>query len=89
MFKINQKQLNVKVSEKRSYQSFCRIHGELPIFISQKVNLAKKLVENAHIITIQGRLILRMAKIRSERWVTRLQQLVNKTEKSCVEGISS
>ena len=55
----------------------------------KKSVLAEKLVENAHIITIQGRLILRMARIRSERWVTRLQQLVNKTEKSCVEGISS
>ena len=55
----------------------------------KKSVLAEKLVENAHIITIQGRLILRMAKIRSERWVTRLQQLVNKIEKSCVEVISS
>ena len=32
-FKINQKQLNVKVSEEGLYQYFGRIHGEHPIFI--------------------------------------------------------
>ena len=54
-FKINQKLLNVKVSEEGLYHYFGRIQGEHPIFIPKESVLAEKLVEEAHILTIHGR----------------------------------
>ena len=42
-FKINQKQLNVKVSEEGLYRCFGIIQSELPLFIPKKSVLAEKL----------------------------------------------
>ena len=65
-FKINQKQLNVKVSEQGLYQCFGRIQGQHPIFIPKRVSTSRKIVEEAHILTIHGEVTLKMTKIRSE-----------------------
>lgn len=45
--------------------------------------LAEKLVKEVHILTIHGGVTLTMAKISSEYWFPRLQQLVKKTNKKC------
>ena len=80
-FKINKKQRNVKVSEKGLYQCFGRIQSEHPILIPKESVPAEKLVEEAHILTIRVGVTLTMAKIRSEYWIPRLQELVKKTIK--------
>ena len=82
-FKINQKELNVQMSEVGLYQCFGRIQGELPIFIRNESGLAEILVEEAHILTIQGGVTLTMAKIRSGYRIQSLRKLVNKTIKKC------
>ena len=76
---VNKKQSNMKVREEGLYQCFDRIQGEYAIFIPKESILAKKLVDEAHILTIHGGVRLTMAKIRSEYWMPSLRQLVMKT----------
>ena len=85
MLKTNQKQLNVKVNEEGLDQCFGRIQGEHPILIPKESVLPDKLVEEAHILTINAGVALTMAKIRSEYWIPSLQQLVKKIIKKCYE----
>ena len=82
-FKINRKQLNVKVNEEGFYQCFGRMQDEHPIFISKDSILSEKLVKEAHILTIHRGVTLTMIKIRSEYWIPSLRQVVKKTIKKC------
>ena len=51
MFKINQIQLYVKVSEEVLYQCFSRIPIGYLIFIPKELALTEKVVKEAHIST--------------------------------------
>ena len=44
--------------------------------------LAKKIVEDAHIRTLHGRVNLTMAEVRREYWIPRLQSLTKKVRKA-------
>ena len=83
--RLNQKQLNAKVTVEGLYQCFGRIQGEHPIFIPVESGVVEKLVEKAHILTIRGGVTLTMAKIRSEYCITSLGVLVKKTIKKCYQ----
>ena len=63
----------MKVSEVGLYPCFSRIQGEHPIFILNESVLAEKLVEEAHILTINGTVVLTMTKVRSEYWIPSLR----------------
>ena len=63
----------MKMSAVGLYPCFGRMPGEHPIFILKESVLAEKLVEEAHIITINGGVALTMAKIRSEYWIPSLR----------------
>ena len=56
----------MKVDEEVLYQCFGRIQDDRAIFIPKVSILAEKLDEEAHILTVHGRVTLTMIKIRSE-----------------------
>ena len=53
------------------------------MFIPNKSLLAEKLVEEAHLQTIQGGVTLTMARIRDQYWIPTLRQLVKRIIKRC------
>ena len=80
-FKIDQKKINVKVSEEKLYQCFGKILVKLPIFLLKGSVYTEKLVEETHILTIHWGVTLTMAKVRSECRIPSLRQLLKKTIK--------
>ena len=60
------------------YLCLGRIQGDYPVFIPKKSLLAEKLVEEAHLPTIHGRVTLAMTKIRDQYWIPTLKQLVKR-----------
>ena len=80
-FKIDQKKINVKVSEEKLYQCFGKILVKLPIFLLKGSVFTEKLVEETHILTIHWGVTLTMAKVRSECRIPSLRQLLKKTIK--------
>jgi hypothetical protein len=51
---------------------------KLPIYLPDSSLFAVKLVEEAHMKTLHGGVILTMAKIRENYWIPRLRRLVKK-----------
>ena len=77
-FEISRQQLNLKMNREGIYKCLGRIQGDCPVFIPKKSLLAEKLVEEAHLPTIHGRVTLTMTKIRDQYWIPTLKQLVKR-----------
>ena len=60
-----------------------RIQGEFPVYLPDTHLFTRKVVEEAHRVTLHGGVGLTMAKVRSLYWVPRLRRLVKKVRKSC------
>lgn len=60
-----------------------RIQGEYPIYLPDTHLFSRRVVEEAHLITLHGGVGLTMAEVRSRYWVPRLRRLVKKIRKSC------
>ena len=61
-----------------------RVQGKVPIYLPDNALFTLKLVEEAHLQTLHGGVILMMAKIRENYWIPRLRRLVKKSRKACL-----
>ena len=71
------------MNQEGTYECHGRIQGDYPVLIQNKSLLAEKLVEEAHVQTIHGRVTLTMAKTRDQYWIPTFRQLVKRIIKRC------
>ena len=76
-------QLNVQEDADRVLRCYGRVQGKVPIYLPDNALFTLKLVEEAHLQTLHGGVILTMAKIRENYWIPRLRRLVKKSRKGC------
>ena len=76
-------QLNLQADADEILKCKGRVQGQLPIYLPDSSLFAVKLVEEAHMKTLHGGVILTMAKIRENYWIPRLRRLVKKSRKGC------
>lgn len=76
-------QLNIQADTNSILKCRGRVQGKLPIYLPHSSLFSVKLVEEAHIATLHGGVILTMAKIRGKFWIPRLRRLVKKSQKGC------
>ena len=80
----NQKEcLNLQVNSNGLYECRGRIQGHYPVFIPRDSLLAEKIVQDAHLRTIHGGVIMTMAEVRQCYWIPKLRSLVKKVRKNC------
>ncbi|XP_046863151.1 uncharacterized protein LOC124456887 [Xenia sp. Carnegie-2017] len=60
-----------------------RIHGHYPVYLSDKHLFTTKLVEDAHLQTLHGKVGMTMARVRERNCVPRLRQLTHRIIKAC------
>ena len=60
-----------------------RIQGQYPLYIPQRSILAEKIVHEAHKRTMHGGVILTMAPVRQNYWITKLLQLKKRIIRYC------
>ena len=60
-----------------------RIEGEYPIYLPDTHIFSRRVVEEAHLLTLHGGIGITMAKFRSKYWIPRLRRLVRKVCKNC------
>ncbi|CAB4034382.1 Hypothetical predicted protein, partial [Paramuricea clavata] len=60
-----------------------RIEGDYPVYLPTNTVFAKKVVEQAHIITLHGGVPATMAEVRERYWVPRLRRLVKPIRSNC------
>ena len=82
-FKDDQQQLGLQKNENGVYVCHDRIQGEYPVYLPPSALFSKRLVMNAHLSTLDGRVGLTMAAIREDYWIPRLQQVARKVIKTC------
>ena len=75
--------LNLQPNQNVILECRGRIEGEYPIYIPRNHPLARKLVQQAHLSTLQGRVEMTMAKIRDCYWIPKLRQLVKRVRTEC------
>ncbi|XP_046863157.1 uncharacterized protein LOC124456893 [Xenia sp. Carnegie-2017] len=76
-------QLNVQPDDDEILRCHGRIQGKFPIYLPDDTLFNVKLVEDAHLETLHGGVILTMAKVRERYWVPRLRRLVKRQRKRC------
>ena len=65
------------------YECRGRIQGYYPIYIPKDSLLAEKIVQEAHIRTIHGGVILTMGEVRKNYWIPKLPGLAKKIRSNC------
>ena len=60
-----------------------RLQGDYPVYLSDTSLFARRVVEDAHLVTLHGGVGLTMAKVRSPHWIPRLRKLVKKVRATC------
>ena len=81
-FKSDQANLNLEKID-QIYRCKGRIQGEYPIYIPNKSEFARKLVMNAHLMTLHGGVGMTMTHIREKYWIPKLRQLTKTMIRSC------
>ena len=71
------------MNQKVIYECHGRIQGHYPVFIPNKLLVAEKLVEEAHLQTVHQGVTLTVARIRDQYWIPTLRQLVKRIIKRC------
>ena len=82
-FLEDQQRLNLQKNDEGIYECRGRIQGTFPVYLPPKVSLSEKMVQDAHIITLHGRVGLTMALIRKDYWIPRLRQLAKNVINHC------
>ena len=82
-FLEEQLQLNLQENDDKILECRGRIQGSYPLYIPDECELATKLVEKAHCMTLHGGVGLTVASIREEYWIPRLRRLTKRVIKSC------
>ena len=82
-FKEDQVCLNVQKNNTVIYECMERIQGQYLLHIRRRSILAEKTVHETHKKTMHGGVILTMAAVRKNCWITKLQQLTKKVIRNC------
>ena len=82
-FQADKLQLNLQYNDQQVLECRGRIIGEYPIYLPDNHPFTAKLVLNAHLSTLHGRVGLTMAKAREKYWIPLLRRLVKKLRGSC------
>ncbi len=77
-------QLNVQEDADGVPKCNGRVQGKVSINLPDRTLFTLKLVEEAHLQTLHGGVILTMAKISENYWILRLRRLVKKSRKACL-----
>ena len=70
--------LNLQRNTNDMYECRGRIQGDYPIYIPKYSLLAEKIVQEAHIRTINGEVSLTMTEVRKNYWIPKLRGLTKK-----------
>lgn len=83
--KIEDDNANLQLDKNQSGILACRgrIQGNHPKGIPSNKEFPEKLVMNAHLNALHGRVVSTMTGIRVKYWIPRLQQLVKRVRKRC------
>ena len=82
-FLEDQERLNLQKNDQGIYVCRGRIQGHYPVYLPPRVVLSEKMVQDAHILTLHGRVGLTMAHVRQEYWIPRLRQLAKNVVNHC------
>ena len=76
--------LNLQRNTNDMYECRVRIQGDYPMYIPEYSLLVEKIVQEAHIRTINGEVSLTMAKVRKNYWIPKLRGLAKKIRNNLV-----
>ena len=76
-------ELNLQPNRSGILECRGRIEGNFPVYLPTNTVFTKKVVEQAHIITLNGRVPATMAEVRERYWVPRLRRLVKQIRSNC------
>ena len=82
-FKHDQVNLNLKPNNDGILECRGRIEGEFPIYLPRNHPFTRKLVEQAHLMTLHGGVAMTMAKVREVYWISKLRQQVKRVRSEC------
>ena len=66
------------------YKCRGRIQGGYPIYIPKDSLPAEKILQEAHIQTVQGGVSLTMGQVRKNYWIPKLRALAKKIRSNCL-----
>lgn len=76
-------ELNLQENDKGVLECRERIQGDYPVYLPDNHPYTEKLLEEADLQTLHGRVTLTMAHIRDKYWVPRLRRLSKRARKRC------
>ena len=76
-------ELNLQPNRSGILECRGRIEGDYPVYLPTNTVFTKKVVEQAHIITLHGGVPATMAEVRERYWVPRLRRLVKHIQSNC------
>ncbi|XP_028413930.1 uncharacterized protein LOC114536783 [Dendronephthya gigantea] len=82
-FESTKIELNLQPNQNGILECRGRIEGEYPVYLPANSQFSKKLVEQAHIITLHGGVPATMAEVRERYWIPRLRRLVKQVRSKC------
>ena len=82
-FEDVQLQLNIQLNVNGVLECPGRIEGDYPVYRPRNSLLAKKVVERAHLATLNGGVAMSMAKVRGRFWIPKLRRLVKQARNAC------
>ena len=82
-FQEDQLKLKLQKNEEDLYECRGRVQGCYPIYPPPDALLTEKMVHDAHVLSLHGRLGLTMTLIGQEYWVLRLRRLTRKVIRAC------
>ena len=82
---VSRRQIKTELTTELSWVYECRgrIQGEFPLYLPPAARLSKKIVKDAHIVTLLGGVGLTMTLVRSDYWIPQLRQLTKKVINNC------
>ena len=82
-FGDHEMQLNLKRNDLGLLECRGRIQGEYPVYVPAESVLAEKMVQYAHLKTLQGGVIRMMTHVRKDYWIPKLRQLTKRYVRNC------
>ena len=75
--------LNLQPNDTGVLECRRRIAGQYPIFLPEKSEFTRKVVEQARLTTLHGGVASTMARVRERYWVPKLRRMVKKARSDC------
>ena len=79
--------LNLQPNDTGVLECRVRIAGQYPIFLPEKSEFTRKVVEQAHLTTLHGGVASTMARVRERYWVPKLRRMVKKARSDIVLAV--